>query len=122
MPSLYKLVLTLQYYRVGCPFNLHSNYALLQCLNCMKDTNTWIIHWHQELQPFKFEVVHKGGTDGGGRSVESSVSCGWRGGRLKQQVMRDVSPVCLITSSLFMCLFVWRERERDKQHRAMSVC
>ncbi len=55
-------VLTLRYYLLGREFTLCSDHAPLQWLHRMKDTNARIAHWYLALQPFKFKVIHRPGT------------------------------------------------------------
>ncbi len=55
-------VLTLRYYLLGREFTLCSNHAPLQWLHRMKDTNARITRWYLALQPFKFKVIHRPGT------------------------------------------------------------
>ncbi|XP_039513052.1 uncharacterized protein LOC120468602 [Pimephales promelas] len=55
-------VLTLRYYLLGREFTLCSDHAPLQWLHRMKDTNARITRWYLALQPFKFQVVHRPGT------------------------------------------------------------
>ncbi len=94
-------VLTLRYYLLGREFTLCSDHAPLQWLHRMKDTNARITHWYLALQPFKFKVIHRPGTQmivadflsrngggGGGGAAgrrasrpESSGGGMWRGGR-----------------------------------------
>ncbi len=89
-------VLTLRYYLLGREFTLCSDHAPLQWLHRMKDTNAQITRWYLALQPFKFKVIHRPGTqmtvadflsrNGGaaGRRASRPESGGggmWRGGR-----------------------------------------
>ncbi len=89
-------VLTLRYYLLGREFTLCSDHAPLQWLHRMKDTNARITRWYLALQPFKFKVIHRPGTqmtvadflsrNGGaaGRRASRPESGGggmWRGGR-----------------------------------------
>ncbi len=90
-------VLTLRYYLLGREFTLCSDHAPLQWLHRMKDTNARITPWYLALQPFKFKVVHRPGTqmtvahflsrNGGGAAgrrasrPESGGGGMWRGGR-----------------------------------------
>ncbi len=55
-------VLTLRYYLLGREFTLCSDHAPLQWLHRMKDTNARITRWYLALQPFKFKVIHRPGT------------------------------------------------------------
>ncbi len=55
-------VLTLRYYLLGREFTLCSDHAALQWLHRMKDTNARITRWYLALQPFKFKVIHRPGT------------------------------------------------------------
>ncbi|XP_056598991.1 uncharacterized protein LOC130417451 [Triplophysa dalaica] len=55
-------VLTLRYYLLGREFTLCSDHAPLQWLHRMKDTNARITRWYLALQPFKFQVIHRPGT------------------------------------------------------------
>ncbi len=55
-------VLTLRYYLLGREFTLCSDHAPLQWLHHMKDTNARITRWYLALQPFKFKVIHRPGT------------------------------------------------------------
>ncbi len=55
-------VLTLRYYLLGWEFTLCSDHAPLQWLHRMKDTNVRITRWYLALQPFKFKVIHRPGT------------------------------------------------------------
>ncbi|XP_056605021.1 uncharacterized protein LOC130421252 [Triplophysa dalaica] len=55
-------VLTLRYYLLGREFTLCSDHAPLQWLHRMKDTNARITRWFLALQPFKFQVIHRPGT------------------------------------------------------------
>ncbi len=55
-------VLTLRYYLLGWEFTLCSDHAPLQWLHRMKDTNARITRWYLALQPFKFKVIHRPGT------------------------------------------------------------
>ncbi len=55
-------VLTLRYYLSGREFTLCSDHAPLQWLHRMKDTNARITRWYLALQPFKFKVIHRPGT------------------------------------------------------------
>ncbi len=55
-------VLTLRYYLLGREFTLCSDHAPLQWLHRMKDTNARITCWYLALQPFKFKVIHRPGT------------------------------------------------------------
>ncbi len=55
-------VLTLRYYLLGREFTLCSDHAPLQWLHRMKDTNARITRWYLALQPFKFKVIHRLGT------------------------------------------------------------
>ncbi len=54
--------ITLRYYLLGREFTLCSDHAPLQWLHCMKDTNARITRWYLALQPFKFKVIHRPGT------------------------------------------------------------
>ncbi len=91
-------VLTLRYYLLGREFTLCSDHAPLQWLHRMKDTNARITRWYLALQPFKFKVIHRPGTqmtvadflsrNGGGGAAgrrasrpESGGGGMWRGGR-----------------------------------------
>ncbi len=92
-------VLTLRYYLLGREFTLCSDHAPLQWLHRMKDTNARITRWYLALQPFKFKVIHRPGTQmtvadflsrngGGGGAAgrrasrpESGGGGMWRGGR-----------------------------------------
>ena len=53
---------TLCYYLLGCSFTLCLDHTPLQWLHCMKDTNVRITRWYLALQPFKFKVIHRPGT------------------------------------------------------------
>ncbi len=55
-------VLTLRYYLLGREFTLCSDHVPLQWLHRMKDTNARITRWYLALQPFKFKVIHRPGT------------------------------------------------------------
>ncbi len=55
-------VLTLRYYLLGREFTLCFDHAPLQWLHRMKDTNARITRWYLALQPFKFKVIHRPGT------------------------------------------------------------
>ncbi len=55
-------VLTLRYYLLGWEFTLCLDHAPLQWLHRMKDTNARITRWYLALQPFKFKVIHRPGT------------------------------------------------------------
>ncbi len=55
-------VLTLRYYLLGREFTLCSDHAPLQWLHRMKDTNARITRWYLALQPFKFKVIDRPGT------------------------------------------------------------
>ncbi len=96
-------ILTLLYYLLGREFTLCSDHAPLQWLHRMKDTNARITRWYLALQPFKFKVIHRPGTqmtvadflsrNGGGGGCEGGLQAGglpglsravggmWRGGR-----------------------------------------
>ncbi len=52
-------VLTLRYYLLGREFTLCSDHVPL---HRMKDTNARITRWYLALQPFKFKVIHRPGT------------------------------------------------------------
>ncbi|KAM9752566.1 uncharacterized protein ACNS7B_009019 [Menidia menidia] len=52
----------LRYYLLGRSFTLCSDHAPLQWLHRMKDANARITRWYLALQPFKFRVVHRPGT------------------------------------------------------------
>ena len=53
---------TLRYYLLGRPFTLCTDHAPLQWLHRMKDANARITRWYLALQPFKFKVIHRPGT------------------------------------------------------------
>ena len=53
---------TLRYYLLGCPFTLCTDHAPLQWLHRMKDANARITRWYLALQPLKFKVIHRPGT------------------------------------------------------------
>ncbi|XP_051522044.1 uncharacterized protein LOC127422504 isoform X3 [Myxocyprinus asiaticus] len=55
-------VLTLCYCLLGRAFTLCSDHGPLQWLHRMKNTNARITRWYLALQPFKFKVVHRPGT------------------------------------------------------------
>ncbi|KAJ1199344.1 hypothetical protein NDU88_003181 [Pleurodeles waltl] len=49
---------SLQYYLLGRPFILFTDHAPLTWLSTQKDTNSRILRWFLELQPFSFQVRH----------------------------------------------------------------
>ena len=52
----------LRYYLLGRSFTLCSDHAPLQWLHRMKDANARITRWYLALQPFKFKVIHRPGS------------------------------------------------------------
>ncbi len=70
-------VLTLRYYLLGREFTLCSDHAPLQWLHRMKDTNARITRWYLALQPFKFKVIHRPGTQ---MTVADFLFRNWGGG------------------------------------------
>ena len=52
-----------QVYLLGRPFKIQTDHRALIWLNQLKDKNSRLTRWSLSLQPFKFEVTHRVGTD-----------------------------------------------------------
>ena len=48
---------------LGRPFKIQTDHRALVWLNQLKDKNSRLTRWSLSLQPFKFEVAHRVGTD-----------------------------------------------------------
>ncbi|XP_076844741.1 uncharacterized protein LOC143489530 [Brachyhypopomus gauderio] len=53
---------SLKYYLMGSDFILETDHRALQWMQRMKDTNARITRWYLSLQPFKFQVRYRKGT------------------------------------------------------------